>query len=94
MTSDKDHQVQQSAHQVSGEFTKHESRVPDSRNFRIPKLCFDGEHWKGFITQFETVAERLAWSVADKLDAFYLALKKEAAECYSVLPDIKRTDFT
>ena len=98
VTSDKDDQVQQSGHHVSGEFNKHESRAHersrDSRSFRIPKLSFDGEYWKGFITQFETVAERLAWSEADKLDAFSLALKKEAAEYYSILPDNKRTDFT
>ena len=98
MTSDKDEQVQQSEHHVSGEVNKQESRVNerfrDSRNFQIPKLSFDGEYWKGFITQFGTVAERLAWSEADKLDAFSLALKKEAAEYYSILPEIKRTDFT
>ena len=98
VTSDKDDQVQQSEHYVSGEFNKHESRAHershDSRNFWIPKLSFDGEYWKGFITQLETVAERLAWSEADKLDTFSLALKKKAAEYYSILPDNKRTDFT
>ena len=97
MTSDKDDQVQQSEHYISGEVNKRESHVQErpraSRNFQIPKLSFDGEYWKGFITQFETVAERLAWSEADKLDAFSLALKKEAAEYYSILPDIKQTGF-
>ena len=98
VTSDKDDQVQQSEHHVSGEVNKHECRVHerhgDYRNFQITKLSFDGEPWKGFITHFETVAERLAWSEADKLDAFSLALKKEAAEYYSILPDMKWTDVT
>ena len=98
MTSDKDDQVQQSEHHLSDEVNKHESwdhkRSHDSRNFPIPKFSFDGEYWKGFITQFETVAERFAWFEADKFDAFSLALKKEATEYYSILPDIKQTDFT
>ena len=98
MTSDKDYQVQQSEHHVSSEVKKHESRVHkrshDSRNFQISKLSFGGEYWKGFITQFELVAERLAWSEADKLDAFSLTLKNEAADYYSMIPDIKWTDFT
>ena len=98
LSSDEDDPVQQSEHHVSSEVNRHENwvheRSYDSRNFQIPKLSFDGEYWKGFITQFETVAERLAWTEADKLDAFSLALKKEAAEYYSILPYIKRTYFT
>ena len=95
MTSDKDDQGQQSEHHLSDEVNKHESwdhkRSHASRNFPIAKFSFDEEYWKGFITQFETVAERLAWFEAD---AFSLALKKEATEYYSILPDIKQTDFT
>ena len=50
VTSDKDDQVQQSEHHISGEVNKCESHVQErpraSRNFQIPKLSFDGEYWK------------------------------------------------
>ena len=64
-----------------------------SRGFRIPKLSFSGKGWKRFVTQFETVADRLGWSEEEKLDAFSLALTKDAAEYYSVLPDTKKSDY-
>ena len=59
----------------------------------IPKMSFSGDYWRGFITQFETVAEKCGWTEAEMLDAFPLLLKKEALEYYSILPKEKNQEF-
>ena len=64
-----------------------------SRKFHMPKLSFDGDHWNGFLSQFQLVAKNLKWSERKKLREFPLALKKEAAEFYGLLPSRKETDL-
>ena len=75
---------------------------PNSRNNRtvakfsrmqVPKMSFSGEGWRGFISQFETVADRCRWSEREKLDNFSMCLKKDAAEYYSVLPERNEMNF-
>ena len=58
----------------------------------LPKL-FEGEHWIGFITQFELVAKNFGWSEAEKLANFAMSLKKGAAEFYSILSTRKEQDY-
>ena len=59
----------------------------------LPKLSFEGEHWIGFITQFELVAKNFGWSEAEKLANFAMSLKKGAAEFYSILSTRKEQDY-
>ena len=44
---------------------------------QIPKMSFSGEYWRGFVTQFEAVAEKCGWTEGDKLEAFPMVLKKK-----------------
>ena len=66
---------------------RHSTRMP------LPKLSFEGEHWIGFITQFELVAKNFGWSEAEKLANFAMSLKKGAAEFYSILSTRKEQDY-
>ena len=64
-----------------------------STHMPLPKLSFEGEHWIGFITQFELVAKNFDWSEAEKLANFAMSLKKGAAEFYSILSTMKEQDY-
>ena len=66
---------------------RHSTRMP------LPKLSFEGEHWIGFITQFELVAKNFGWSEAEKLANFAMSFKKGAAEFYSILSTMKEQDY-
>ena len=66
---------------------RHSTRMP------LPKLSFEGEHWIGFITQFELVAKNFGWTEAEKLANFAMSLKKGAAEFYSILSTRKEQDY-
>ena len=59
----------------------------------VPKLSFEGEHWNGYISQFELVAKTLAWTEPEKIHNFAMSLKKGAAEYYGILPNRKESDF-
>ena len=59
----------------------------------VPKLSFEGEHWNGYISQFELVAKTLAWTESEKIHNFAMSLKKGAAEYYGILPNRKESDF-
>ena len=59
----------------------------------LPKLSFEGEHWIGFIAQFELVAKNFGWSEAEKLANFTMSLMKGAAEFYSILLTRKEQDY-
>ena len=59
----------------------------------VPKMSFEGDHWNGFVTQFELVAKNFGWSEQIKLIQFALCLKKGAAEYYSILSSNKEKDF-
>ena len=60
---------------------------------QVPKLSFEGEHWIGYISQFELVAKTLAWTDPEKIHNFAMSLKKGAAEYYGILPNRKETDI-
>ena len=77
----------------------HTSRVSSTpvsmgTKMQIPKMSFSGEYWRGFVTQFEAVAEKCGWTEGDKLEAFPMVLKKEALEYYSILPSEKTKNFS
>ena len=55
----------------------------------LQKMLFEGEHWTGFITQFEN----FRWSEQTKLIQFALCLKEGAAKYYSILSSNKEKDF-
>ena len=59
----------------------------------VPKLSFEGEHWNGYISQFELVAKTLAWTESEKIHNFAMSLKKGAAEYYGILPNRKESNF-
>ena len=67
--------------------------VHRSRNLRLPKMSFDGTYWRGFVSQFEAYARRMQWTELDKVDAFAMCLRKEAAEYFSVLPETVKDTF-
>ena len=60
---------------------------------QVPKLSFEGKHWNGFISQFELVANTLAWMEPKKINNCAISLKKGAGEYYGILPNRKETDF-
>ena len=67
--------------------------VHRSRNLRLPKMSFDGTYWQGFVSQFKAYARRMQWTELDKVDAFAMCLRKEAAEYFSVLPETVKDTF-
>ena len=64
-----------------------------SSKMQVPKMSFSGEGWRGFISQFETVADRCRWQEQEKLDNFSMCLTREAAEYFSILPETKKSSF-
>ena len=73
--------------------TRNNRSVGKSSRMQIPKMSFSGEGWRGFISQFETIADHCKWSEQEKLDNFCMCLKKDAAEYYSVLPERNEMNF-
>ena len=69
------------------------TRPVHSRNLRLPKMSFDETYWRGFVSQFEAYARRMQWTELDKVDAFAMCLRKEAAEYFSVLPETVKDTF-
>ena len=63
------------------------------KKMHIPKLSFEGEHWNGFIAQFELVAKNCDWSGSEKIRNFAMSLKREAAEYYGILSNRRETDY-
>ena len=67
--------------------------VHRSRNLRLPKMSFDGTYWRDFSSQFEAYVRRMQLTELNKVDAFAMCLRKEAAEYFSVLPETVKDTF-
>ena len=68
-------------------------RPVHSRYLRLPKMSFNVTYWRGLVGQFKAYARRMQWTELDKVDAFAMCLRKEAAEYFSVLPEAVKDTF-
>lgn len=52
---------------------------------RLDKLVYEGGSWEGFVSQFETLVEKIDLTEREKIEHLQFAMKKDALEFYTSL---------